>query len=64
VFPVGSRHSWAFLGRDFGSELREIASEVRRIGSRRGATPESLLIDKHEAADRLVALAREIEGAS
>jgi len=49
---------------DVAGELRALAQNVRRIGSGRGATPESLLIDKHEAADRLVALASEIEGAA
>ncbi len=42
-------------------ELNDIAASVRRIGGR-GATPESILIDKQEAADRIAALARQIGG--
>jgi hypothetical protein len=35
---------------------------VRRIGTGRGANPETILIDKHEAADRILALAKRAEG--
>lgn len=44
-------------------ELREIARAVRTIGSSRGATPETLIIDKETAADRLIALAQRLERA-
>ncbi len=40
-----------------------IAAAVRRIGRRRGASPETILIDKYDAADRLLALAARMEGA-
>lgn len=49
-------------GGGFGTlpdELQDIAASVRKIGGR-GATPESILIDKHEAADRIAALARRL----
>ncbi|MFG1179939.1 MULTISPECIES: hypothetical protein [Xanthobacter] len=43
------------------AEARAIASAVRRIGRGRGASPESMLIQKHDAADRLLALASRLE---
>lgn len=44
--------------RAIGSELRSIAQLVQGIGRGRRATPESILIEKHEAAARLLNLAR------
>ncbi len=46
---------------DLAAELRAIAGSVRRIGTRRSATPFDLLSDKEDAADRLAALARRLE---
>lgn len=43
-------------------EARSIAAAVRRIGRGRGSSPEAALIEKHEAADRLFALAARMEG--
>jgi len=43
------------------TELRELARDVRAIGSGRGATPETFLIDKQSAADRLLDIARQLE---
>ena len=43
-------------------EIRDLATLVSRIGSRRYATPETILEDKHEAADRLFTLADRLEG--
>jgi hypothetical protein len=43
------------------AELVRLASDVRRIGTRRGASPFDLLAEKEEAADRLVDLARRID---
>lgn len=45
------------------AELRAIASAIRRIGRGRCATPEAILIEKHEAAERLLALASRMEAA-
>jgi len=42
-------------------ELREIARAVRRIGRGRCASPEAILIEKLEAAERLFALAARLE---
>jgi hypothetical protein len=42
-------------------ELRELAAAVRRIGCGRSTTPESILIEKQEAANRLAALAATID---
>lgn len=44
-------------------EVRDIAAAVRLIGRGRVASPEAMLIEKHEAADRLLALAARMEGA-
>jgi hypothetical protein len=43
-------------------EIRDLAYLVSRIGSRRYATPETILEDKHEAADRLLTLADRLDG--
>jgi hypothetical protein len=48
---------------ELAGDLYRLAADVRRIGSGRGTTPESILLDKHDAADRLAALARRIGGA-
>jgi len=45
------------------AHLYTVADAVRRIGTRRNATPFDLLAEKEEAADRLVALARRMEAA-
>ncbi|MBL8905661.1 MAG: hypothetical protein JNM20_03185 [Rhizobiales bacterium] len=42
-------------------EIRDLARDVRRIGSGRASNPESILIDKETAADRLFDLARRME---
>lgn len=42
-------------------QLYRLADDVRRIGTRRGATPLDLFIEKETAADRLVSLARTLE---
>lgn len=49
---------------DLADELSALASDVRRIGTGRGANPETILVDKHQAADRIAALARRIGGAA
>ena len=46
---------------DIASKLKEIAGQVRRIGSSRAANPETILIDKQEVAERLTELACQIE---
>lgn len=42
-------------------EVRSIAHEIRRIGRGRDASPETILIDKQEAAERLLVLASRME---
>ncbi|WP_162901248.1 hypothetical protein [Breoghania sp. L-A4] len=43
--------------------MRTLAYAIRRIGSRRFANPETILIEKHEASDRLLTLATRLEAA-
>jgi hypothetical protein len=50
-------------GGTIASELKDIAVQIRRIGSARAANPETILIDKQEAAERLTALALKLEAA-
>jgi len=50
------------LSNPVSEEIRDLAYRVRRIGSHRHATPETILEDKHEAADRLLLLADRLEG--
>lgn len=54
--PAGDAHS-----RGLAEEVRAIAADVRRIGRGRSTSPEAILIDKHEAADRLLALASRMD---
>ena len=49
------------LSNPVSEEIRDLAYRVRRIGSHRHATPETILEDKHEAADRLLLLADRLE---
>lgn len=42
-------------------ELKSIAYEVRRIGTRRRSNPETFLIEKEEASARLLKLAKVLE---
>jgi len=44
-------------------QIRSVARDVRAIGNGRNRDPESILIDKHDAAERLFDLARKIEAA-
>lgn len=60
AFPTAERSS---VTSALADEARSIAATVRRIGRGRGASPEAMLIEKHEAADRLLALAAQMEAA-
>ncbi|KZK94700.1 hypothetical protein PsAD46_00983 [Pseudovibrio sp. Ad46] len=42
-------------------ELKAIAYEVRRIGTRRRSNPETFLVEKEEASERLLKLAKVLE---
>ncbi|SFK37507.1 hypothetical protein SAMN04488518_104341 [Pseudovibrio ascidiaceicola] len=42
-------------------ELKSIAHEVRRIGTRRRSNPETFLVEKEEASERLLKLAKALE---
>lgn len=60
AFPTTGEHAGSAA---IAEEVRAIATAVRRIGRGRGASPETILIEKHTAADRLIALAAQVEGA-
>lgn len=60
AFPTTEERACA---PSLAEEVRAIATAVRGIGRGRGASPEAMLIEKHEAADRLLALAVRMEGA-
>ncbi|WP_162901336.1 hypothetical protein [Breoghania sp. L-A4] len=49
------------LANPFSEEIRDCAHLIRRIGNGRHATPETILEDKHEAADRLLLIADRME---
>ena len=62
-----SLKSQAYLARCPGTlagEIRDIAHAVLAIGSGRSRDPESILIDKEAAAERLYDLAGQLEAAS
>jgi hypothetical protein len=52
----------AASGKPISDQLRDIAASVRRIGSGFYDNPETFAIQKDSAADRLVKLARVLEG--
>lgn len=60
AFPTVS----ALQTRAAADQLYRLAGDVRRIGTRRGATPLDLLIEKEAAADDLLRLARLLEHAA
>lgn len=57
AFPTTERTHQAAVT----AEIRAIASAIRRIGRGRGASPEAILIEKCDAAERLFALASRLE---
>jgi hypothetical protein len=59
--PIDPKREFARLSNPIVDELRAVARDVRNIGRGRCRSPESWMIDKQEAAERLFDLARRLE---